>query len=179
MRNRLLLAILVTLLLHAGLWLVVFRQAVFPLRMRVGNGAVVTLWRKPKAAPAVSARPEAPRVEIRKRGITAPAVARAAPVSESERLAAAGDGSLTLGEVLSSGNEPPDYPEEARRRGWEGEVELRLWAGADGKVERVDVTQVSGHPLLDRAALSAAETWKLDPAASGHTFRIPIHFRLD
>jgi protein TonB len=55
----------------------------------------------------------------------------------------------------------PEYPHEARARGVQGEVLLDVLVGADGNVE--DVTVVSGHPLLNDAALDAVKQWKFEP----------------
>lgn len=48
----------------------------------------------------------------------------------------------------------PVYPKEAKRQHVEGNVELRVVVGVDGKVE--DVSLVSGLPLLASAAMDAA-----------------------
>lgn len=61
-------------------------------------------------------------------------------------------------------NPPPDYPEEARRRGMEGRVALRVQVNSDGTATRVTLQQTSGHPLLDQAALKAVRWWKFLPA---------------
>ncbi len=46
------------------------------------------------------------------------------------------------------------YPEEARRRGEEGEVDLRFAVMQDGTVTSVTVTRSSGSNRLDAAALT-------------------------
>ena len=55
----------------------------------------------------------------------------------------------------------PEYPAEARDRGVEGEVLLQVVVGADGSVAQATV--ISGHPLLNDAALEAVKQWKFDP----------------
>ena len=55
----------------------------------------------------------------------------------------------------------PDYPTDARQRGVEGEVLLDVVVGVDGSVIQANV--VSGHPLLNDAALAAVKQWKFDP----------------
>ncbi len=45
------------------------------------------------------------------------------------------------------------YPEQARQRGIEGELRLRVALKPDGSVQEVKLLQSSGHALLDRAAM--------------------------
>ncbi|MBX7502493.1 energy transducer TonB [Qipengyuania sp. YG27] len=44
-----------------------------------------------------------------------------------------------------------NYPREAERRGWTGEVHMRLLIGCDGKVKDCTVLKSSGHDVLDKA----------------------------
>ncbi|WP_420145067.1 energy transducer TonB [Sphingobium sp.] len=44
-----------------------------------------------------------------------------------------------------------DYPAEATRNGWEGTTGFRLSIDSAGRVVRCDVTQSSGHAVLDEA----------------------------
>ena len=55
----------------------------------------------------------------------------------------------------------PDYPEIARQAGVEGNVTLRVVIGKDGSV--VDVSPISGEPVLTRAAMEAVERWRYSP----------------
>lgn len=55
------------------------------------------------------------------------------------------------------------YPSEAGRLQQEGDVELRLVVGRDGRVEAVDVEQRSGSPWLDLGALAVFRDAKLPP----------------
>lgn len=50
----------------------------------------------------------------------------------------------------------PEYPRQARRRGWEGVVDLRLQLDAAGRVTAVEVARASGFTVLDQAAMNAA-----------------------
>lgn len=61
----------------------------------------------------------------------------------------------------------PDYPEEARFKGWEGRVVLDLLVSLDGKVSEVLVAQSSGYSALDKAAIKAAVKWRYRPAVRG------------
>ncbi|HRQ48425.1 MAG TPA: energy transducer TonB [Rhodocyclaceae bacterium] len=81
-------------------------------------------------------------------------------------------------------NPAPAYPSASRRRGEEGKVVLRVQVTADGRPDRVEIVQASGHPRLDRAALEAVQRWRFEPAREGNTavdswIRVPIVFRLE
>ena len=61
-------------------------------------------------------------------------------------------------------NPPPEYPEMARRRGYEGEVLLAVLVSVNGTVASVKVKESSGHSILDRAAVRAVAAWEFEPA---------------
>lgn len=46
------------------------------------------------------------------------------------------------------------YPRLAQRRGWQGEVQLRLRVQANGQLSNIRVLHSSGHRLLDQAAMA-------------------------
>ena len=79
---------------------------------------------------------------------------------------------------------PPPYPPLARRRGWQGEVMLRVHVGIDGKPIAVEVERGSGHALLDRQARThVLATWRFAPATlDGRVVEawglVPIRFAL-
>ena len=58
----------------------------------------------------------------------------------------------------------PVYPRMARMRGQEGRVVLTASVAADGRVTGVNVTQTSGHSLLDRSAVQTVSGWVFEPA---------------
>ena len=80
-------------------------------------------------------------------------------------------------------NTKPPYPEEARKKGMEGEVLLRVEVLANGRVGEIEVKRSSGHEMLDRSALSTVKQWKFIPANRGNGsipcwVNIPIKFQL-
>lgn len=80
-------------------------------------------------------------------------------------------------------NPPPTYPDLARRRGWEGDVLLRLTITAKGDVEKVVVLESSGHRLLDRSALRQVRRWQFRAAQQNgrpvtSEVDLPVKFRL-
>jgi protein TonB len=46
-----------------------------------------------------------------------------------------------------------NYPDEARRRNLQGQLVMTVAVRKDGTVERIDVVQPSGYPVLDEAAM--------------------------
>lgn len=78
---------------------------------------------------------------------------------------------LVTGErVIPAGPDPkvhnrePVYPDEAVRRGEQGQVVLLIHVTADGLAGQVDIERSSGFRLLDRAARDAVATWRFVPA---------------
>ncbi len=80
-------------------------------------------------------------------------------------------------------NRPPNYPQAAVARGWEGTVMLRVQLSATGAVSRVEVIDSSGYGVLDGAAVNAVKTWTASPATRHGvpvetSVRLPVKFRL-
>lgn len=80
-------------------------------------------------------------------------------------------------------NPKPTYPTQARKRGMEGRVILRVFVKADGGVKGVELHQSSGYELLDRSARVAVLRWRFEPATRGGRVvdgevLIPFDFRL-
>ena len=80
-------------------------------------------------------------------------------------------------------NPKPPYPQEARNRGYQGEVLLRVEVLSNGRVGQIEVKRSSGYEMLDHSALSAVKQWKFIPAKRGEDavplwVNIPIKFQL-
>src|SRR5579863_1762689 len=58
------------------------------------------------------------------------------------------------------------YPEVSRRNNEEGRPVVKICVNAAGKIDSVEITTPSGHPLLDDAALKVAKLMKFKPATS-------------
>lgn len=109
-------------------------------------------------------------------GAAAPAALVAQPAEGGE------PGVLTAPAPLAA-NRPPEYPAEARRKLLSGVVVLRVSIEPDGRVSGARVLRSSGHDLLDRAALDAAQDWRFRPASeAGAPVRceadLPVEFVL-
>ena len=59
---------------------------------------------------------------------------------------------------------PPDYPDDARNNGVQGEVDVQALIGKTGEVERTIV--LNSVPALDGSAVRAVEQWQFRPALS-------------
>lgn len=81
------------------------------------------------------------------------------------------------------GNPRPEYPEMAKRKGWQGECLLRVAVSPDGKASAVSVHRSSGYASLDQAALAAVRRWRFLPQSVGgtcvaSTIEVPVNFSL-
>ena len=81
-------------------------------------------------------------------------------------------------------SERPDYPQTARKEGWEGTVVLRITIGTGGDVEKVITQTSSGFPELDESAAQSVKTWQFDPAKDGDvpistSVDLPVRFDLE
>jgi TonB family protein len=80
-------------------------------------------------------------------------------------------------------NPKPLYPLEARERGYQGEVLLRVEVLSNGRVGETQVKKSSGYEVLDQSALATVKQWKFIPARKGEIaipfwVTIPIKFQL-
>ncbi len=80
-------------------------------------------------------------------------------------------------------NYKPSYPEEARRKGYEGRVVLRVEVLPDGQVGKIELKTSSGYEILDRPAMVAVKQWKFIPAKKGektipYWVIVPVKFKL-
>jgi periplasmic protein TonB len=81
-------------------------------------------------------------------------------------------------------NPKPLYPPEAKKKGYQGEVLLRVEIFASGEVGQVEVKKSSGHEILDRSALAAVKQWRFIPAKKGANtvaiwVNIPVKFQIE
>jgi TonB family protein len=80
-------------------------------------------------------------------------------------------------------NPKPVYPQEARDKGYQGEVLLKVEVLSNGQVGQVEVKKSSGYEALDQSALTTVKQWKFIPAKRGEVpiplwVTIPIKFQL-
>ncbi len=133
----------------------------------------------PRKAPPRPKAPPAPAPEPAPIQPPAP-VAPAVPAPPALRPPAATPPSANADYLR---NPPPEYPEFARRRGWEGTVVLRVHVRATGVPSEIQVQQSSGRDVLDAAATQAVRRWTFVPAKRGDLAEdgwvsVPIGFSL-
>ncbi|MFB3147948.1 MAG: energy transducer TonB [Thermodesulfobacteriota bacterium] len=80
-------------------------------------------------------------------------------------------------------NPKPKYPRAARKRGFEGEVKLKVFVLKNGKVGKIEITRPSGHEMLDQSALEAVKDWVFIPGKENGReisswVTVPITFQL-
>ena len=80
-------------------------------------------------------------------------------------------------------NPKPVYPTAARRRGYEGDVKLRVLVLENGKVGKIEIEKPSGYEVLDESALNAVNGWVFIPGKENGKevsswVTVPISFRL-
>ncbi len=81
-------------------------------------------------------------------------------------------------------NPAPVYPRQARQKGWQGVVVLRVSVSAEGRATQVEKEISSGYDVLDRSAIQAVKSWRFLPARIGElpvnsTARVPVRFKLE
>ena len=80
-------------------------------------------------------------------------------------------------------NPSPEYPAIARRRGYEGTVLVEVLVSRDGRVEDLRLSQSSGYPILDQAAMTSIKGWLFEPATVNREkvdmwVKVPVLFHL-
>jgi TonB family protein len=80
-------------------------------------------------------------------------------------------------------NPKPIYPQEAKEKGYEGEVVLRVEVLVNGRVGQIEIKKSSSYELLDRSAVTAVKQWRFIPAKKGDVaiplwVNIPVKFQL-
>ncbi|HEY4256806.1 MAG TPA: energy transducer TonB [Candidatus Udaeobacter sp.] len=90
--------------------------------------------------------------------------------------------SLLLSPIVTNAKEyavftpRPKYPAEAKARHFTGSGVFALHIRPGGHVERVDMIQSIGHPILDDAATTAFLQWRFHPHKTTWILRIPIRY---
>jgi protein TonB len=159
-------------------------KAVAPIRRPPRRPAHLRTIERKLAISAVDSQPAVEAPPAPHRTIAAPSnVGRKAEA----QVAVASAPSTRISPPRFSGgglaNRPPRYPLQARRRGIEGRVVLRVSVTVGGQAKAVTVHQSSGYAMLDRAAKAAVVRWRFQPATQAGkpvpgTVDAPVAFRL-
>jgi protein TonB len=73
---------------------------------------------------------------------------------------------------------PPEYPELARMKGWQGKVVILAVTDDKGYVKNVQIYESSGVSILDTEAVKAVRKWKFSGINNKIQVKIPIEFVL-
>ena len=92
-----------------------------------------------------------------------PVPASAAAISGSQQQGAPAQ------DLKTSNRVDPTYPPASRRAGEQGTVRLKVLVDTSGRASNVAVTQTSGFPRLDQAAVEAVRKWRFVAATDGTT----------
>ena len=87
-------------------------------------------------------------------------VQEAVPETEPQALSAEQQQTLLkayVRQIVTDIQAVKSYPRNARRKGWEGTVIVKVHILAAGTLEQAAIAQTSGHKLLDKAALEAIQ----------------------
>jgi len=184
--------LLVSLALHTAVlggalwWLSGTREEEPPLAIRVDWGVKDVPARKTAAAHArvTAPVPELPPAQ------DIPEPSRDRPGEDTGSSGDAGGpviDALTPGQDLEKpaliGYPAPEYPREARHKGWQGVVEALVTVDAAGRLLDLRLTGSSGHPELDAAALTALRGARYKPGSADGVpataaMTVTVRFRL-
>jgi len=133
--------------------------------------------------PAPSPPHEEGRMVIASHGPSIPMISSSGEFKKGAKYPSYSDGEIIRTQPKYAENPKPLYPLEARKKGYEGEVVLRVEVLSNGRVNQVEVKKSSGYELLDRSALHTVKGWKFIPAKKGESpiplwVNIPIKFTL-
>jgi len=108
-------------------------------------------------------------------------VQRASSLSPEKNESTKGADSSSTGAATVLYRVEPEYPDEARQQGIQGQVVLEVRTDPEGAVE--DIQLVSGPPQLAQAAIAAVLQWRFQPRIQngqpvGVQSRITLDFRL-
>ena len=75
------------------------------------------------------------------------------------------------------------YPAIARRKGWQGIVQLELHIEPDGRISRLQINKTSGYPVLDNAAAQSLQLARVPNAGQWLNEQavdliVPVEYRL-
>ncbi len=69
-------------------------------------------------------------------------------------------------------NTPPNYPRIARKRGWQGDVELLIHVSSKGLVKNIDVLSSNAHQVLTKSAVESAKSWAFVPSQDQLDYKV-------
>ncbi|MBU8910372.1 MAG: energy transducer TonB, partial [Desulfobacterales bacterium] len=91
---------------------------------------------------------------------------------------------IEFAKPLYKKNSLPAYPVIARKRGYQGTVELMVLVSEKGKVSSLKIFKSSGYKSIDRQAVKTVKTWLFEPGKKQGIpqemwVKIPVKFELN
>ena len=114
------------------------------------------------AAPLPLPPPSPPRIQMA--AVPKPAAPAAAGAKIKAQKMASVTVAVTHQAIPFADNQAPDYPQSAIDAGEQGVARFVLYLGADGRVQKFQLTQSSGYAELDANVRAAAMGWRYQPA---------------
>jgi len=133
--------------------------------------------------PALPSRSEEGRIIIASQGPFLPKIPSSREPEKMVKYPSPSDRGIVFAQPEYAENPKPFYPSEAKRKGYEGEVVLKVEVLSNGWVGQIEVKKSSDFEMLDRSALSTVKQWRFIPANNGNGsiscwVNIPIKFQL-
>lgn len=187
-------ALALSIILHAGLWAVLWNKFQHtnstPLSQNVIEVGMQVLQQNTASPKKTANRTQTETATGTANGtVTATATGAEAVPAPASVTITDGDGSsraVTIDDYrrwVMQHNDAPAYPRQARVRGEQGRVVVRVVVLATGSpIEHVLLESSSGSELLDQVALEAAREWKYPPfrgELARVSFLVPFRFSLD
>lgn len=101
---------------------------------------------------------------------------------QTSQLSKKGDNATSAGvgddEISPIYAPSPRYPAQARRLGYEGQVELMVEISEQGQVMDATIINSSGHSVLDKAAIRAIKKWRFDTMSANTSSKQTVIFKL-
>jgi len=94
-----------------------------------------------------------------------------------------GRGDSGTGSPKYAENPKPPYPQEARDKGYQGTVRLKVEVLPNGRAGEIELKESCGYGVLDQSALETVKKWRFIPAREGKTpiscwVVVPITFQI-
>ncbi len=105
------------------------------------------------------------------------------PIKKTQKIVAPPIQTLRQSDPEYRNNPSPSYPKIARKRGYEGLVELLVLISIDGQPSQIKIQTSTGHKVLDQQAVKTIKRWKFAPRRDNGIpietwVMVPIRFKL-
>lgn len=133
--------------------------------------------------PVLSSHGEEKRILIASEGLFSSKISLSRESEKATQYPSPPDEEVVFARPKYAENPKPFYPSDAKKKGYQGEVVLKVEVLSNGGVGQIEVKKSSGFEMLDRSALGTVRQWRFIPAHNGNGsiscwVNIPIKFQL-